>query len=124
MEILVTYFIRAIFHMVFFAGIIMLVWPIIDPFVKRVGKKIDYRYQSKIEILGNRLNQKKHRTQFYQHIDSLFYLVKKDYQPGLSFIRFVMFSFMVFIVTFLALIFTIGDLPNQITFGNPFSEGI
>lgn len=124
MELITTYLVRVLLHMVFITGVIMLIWPVIDPMLKGISKNMDYRIQMKVEALGSRLMVRKKTFRLFRHLESLLYLVRKNYQPGLSLIQFLSISLLVFIVALISLLLTIGDMPNRITFGNPFTEGI
>ncbi|MVP02128.1 hypothetical protein [Paenibacillus lutrae] len=123
MIIVLNFIIRSALHMIVLYGLWLLISPVIEPAIRQTGKAFDNQVRlrmRKIEIQATR----RKKSRFYQHIDDLLYIVKRDYEPGISFIKFVVQTLIVFISIFGVSLLSIGEVPNKVTFNNPFQGGV
>lgn len=121
---LLLYILRFVLHLLIVWGIWLLIKPLIERHLRQVGQKVDFRIKHKMSIFGKRVSSVNKRLWLYRHLDNLLYFVHRKYEPGISVMRFVMRTAMVFIAVFLSGLLTLSELPGQLSFNNPFLEGI
>lgn len=116
--------IDVILHLCYAAGLWLVVYPLIENYISSIGRKLDYRMNIRFRMLGEKLSKQKNRIWLYRHIDDLLYLTKKNYEPGTSVFRFFIQVSVVFVIVFIVVMLTLGDIIGRLTFGDPFGEGI
>lgn len=118
MIFLINYLIRIFCYCMTTVGIWMILKPIIQPTVAYSGRKIRLRVINS----GKALQRRKQIISIFRHLDKYLYL-KKDYDES-SVVRFIIQTIAVFLISLFVSFMTIGDMPNQINFSNPFQDGV
>ncbi|MEK8211830.1 MULTISPECIES: hypothetical protein [unclassified Paenibacillus] len=121
---LIFYIIRFALHVLVVWGIWLLVKPLVDRHLREFGQKIDYRMNLRVSLFGKKVSGIKKRMWLYRHLDDLLYFSHRKYEPGLSVMRFSMRTVFLFTAVFLSGLLTLKELPGQMSFSNPFLEGI
>lgn len=121
---LLLYILRFVLHLLIVWGIWLLIKPLVERHLRQVGQKVDFRIKHKMSIFGKRVSSVKKRLWLYRHLDNLLYFVHRKYEPGISVMRFMTRTAIVFIAVFLSGLLTLSELPGQLSFNNPFLEGI
>ncbi|MBT2292332.1 hypothetical protein J7E73_25025 [Paenibacillus albidus] len=118
------YLLRFVLHLCVLWGLWLLVHPLIDRHLRQMGQKIDYRINHRLSAFGKRFSIMRKRLWVYRHLDNLLYFVNSKYEPGISVMRFLMRTAIVFLAVFLSGLMTLSELPGRLSFNNPFLEGI
>lgn len=121
---LLLYIFRFILHLLIVWGMWLLIKPLIERHLWQVSQKVDFRIKHKMSIFGKRVSSVKKRLWLYRHLDNFLYFVHQNYEPGVSVMRFVVRTVIVFIAVFLSGLLTISELPGRLSFNNPFLDGI
>ncbi len=121
---LLLYIFRFILHLLIVWGMWLLIKPLIERHLWQVSQKVDFRIKYKMSIFGKRVSSVKKRLWLYRHLDNFLYFVHQNYEPGVSVMRFVGRTVIVFIAVFLSGLLTISELPGRLSFNNPFLDGI
>lgn len=121
---LFTYVVQFALHLLIAVGLWLMVKPLVERHLRQLGQKMDYRMGLRISLFGKRVNATQKRMWLYRHLDNLLYFVKRKYEPGNSVLRYVLLTGFLFIGVFLSGLLTLQELPGQLTFKNPFLEGI
>ena len=121
---LLLYIFRFILHLLIVWGMWLLIKPLIERHLWQVSQKVDFRIKYKMSIFGKRVSSVKKRLWLYRHLDNSLYFVHQNYEPGVSVMRFVGRTVIVFIAVFLSGLLTISELPGRLSFNNPFLDGI
>lgn len=121
---LIFYVIRFALHVLVVWGIWLLVKPLVDRHLRELGQKVDYRMNLRFSLFGKKVSRIKKRMWLYRHLDDLLYFSHRKYEPGLSVMRFSMRTVFLFTAVFLSGLLTLKELPGQMSFSNPFLEGI
>jgi hypothetical protein len=124
MNELFSYLIRFLLHAIIFVAIWLMIQPVLNGYFMRLGKQFDYRLRLKVKMLGNRITKLRKSFWLYKHIDSMLYLANDKYEPGISVMRFFILTGFLFLSMFIIGMLTIADIPNQISFSNPFQQGV
>lgn len=121
---LIFYVVRFALHLLVVWGIWLLVKPLVDRHLRELGQKIDYRMNLRFSHFSKRVSTIKKRRWVYRHLDNLLYFSHRKYEPGLSVLRFSMRTVFLFAAVFVSGLLTLRELPGQMSFSNPFLEGI
>jgi hypothetical protein len=121
---LLLYILRFVLHLLIVWGMWLLIKPLTERQLRQVGQKVDFRVKHKLSIVGKRVRKVEKRLWLYRHLDNLLYFVHRKYEPGISVMRFVIRTAIVFIAVFLSGLLTLSELPGRLSFNNPFLEGI
>jgi len=105
-------------------GVWLIIKPIVEPNIRVLSNTLDKKLRLRIIKGAAALETNKKMSAIYRHLDRMLYLVKKDYDPGVSVVRFFMTVLGYFLSTFFVLIMTVGDLPGSLQFQNPFSDPV
>lgn len=127
MDNLGPYLIRILFHLVIMLGIWQLIQPMIDQLIRKSSDKNEYRKEMNQKLLLSKSgskSKKQRKSIITTHIDDLLYLVQKKYEPRVSVIRFYVQMVFVFTAVYFVTSITMTELPNHLTFDNPFMGGI
>lgn len=117
---LLFYIIQFVLHLLVAGGLWLLVKPLIERHLWQWGQKLDLR----MSLFGHKVSSAKRKMWLYRHLDDLLYFAHKRYEPGISVLRFVARSGMLFLGVFLSSLLTLKELPGQMSFSNPFLEGM
>lgn len=121
---LLFYIIQFVLHLLVAGGLWLLVKPLIERHLWQWGQKLDLRMNLKMSLFGQKVSSTKRKMWLYRHLDNLLYFAHKRYEPGISVLRFVTRSGMLFLGVFLSSLLTLKELPGQMSFSNPFLEGM
>ncbi|AIQ39703.1 hypothetical protein [Paenibacillus sp. FSL R5-0912] len=121
---LLYYIIQFVFHLLVAGGLWLLVKPLIERHLSQWGQKMDFRMNLRMSLFGKKVSMINKRMWLYRHLDDLLYFAHKRYEPGISVMRFVTRSGMLFTGIFLSVLLTLRELPGHMSFNNPFLEGI
>lgn len=120
MQELFSFVIRFALHLVVVYGCWLLLKPLLNEWLVRKSKDAAFILSLKLKNIGTRLVKKRSKSTLYKHFDTLLYLVRKDYEPGVTVFKFITLLIFLFISTFIVSFVLIGEVPSQITFENPF----
>ncbi len=123
MNDIVSYLARIIFHIVIILGVWWLIQPSIENIVINLNQKNDLKRNAK-ERLEKYTSRKNKGNVISRHIDNLLYLVQHNYEQRVSVIRFYIQCVFLFSAVFIVASLTMNELPNHLTFENPFMGGI
>lgn len=121
---LLFYILRFAFHLLILLGLWLLIKPFIERNLHHLGQKLDFRINRGLRIFGKRVNKVNKGLWLYRHLDSLLYFVHRKYEPGISVLRFLARSGLLFAAVFLSGLLTLTELPGHLSFNNPFMEGM
>lgn len=121
---LLLYIFRFVLHLWIAWGLWLLTKLLIERHLRQVVQKVDFRIKHKMSIFGKRVSSVKKRLWLYRHLDKLLYFVHRKYEPGISVMRFVMRTAILFIAVFLSGLLTLSELPGRLRFNNPFWRGL
>ncbi|UQZ35230.1 hypothetical protein C2I18_17920 [Paenibacillus sp. PK3_47] len=121
---LVFYIIRLGLHLLVVLGLWLMTKPLIETHLRHLGQKIDFRMKLRKSIVGQRVSRIQKKMWLYRHLDDLLYFAQRNYEPGISVMRFAMRSGFLLLAVFLSSLLTLKELPGQLSFENPFLEGI
>lgn len=129
MNSLVVYLIRILFHLVIMLGVWQVIQPTIEELINRSSQKNEFHKEINEKLLQAKTKKKTSRKKsstisISNHLEKLLYLVKNDYKPKVSIIRFYTQTLFFFLAAFFVTAVTMKELPNHLTFNNPFAEGI
>ncbi|QQZ64646.1 hypothetical protein JI735_33910 (plasmid) [Paenibacillus sonchi] len=124
-----SYLFRILFHLIVVLGIWQLIQPTIEQLIRRNSQKNDYRREVTQILLQakekkNAKNKNKRSTYIVKHLEDLMYLVQKNYEPKQSVFRFFTLTIFIFGAVYLVTSLTMNELPNHLTFDNPFMGGL
>lgn len=112
-------FSRLILQLAVVTGIIMVCRHLIYGFSQRMNR----RQELKDHLLKNITEKKTKRSRFKQHIEDLMLLSYSNFEPTVSYHRFLLTSLLYAVAVFITIFFTVDNLPHQLT-NNPFQVEI
>ncbi|WP_150265725.1 hypothetical protein [Paenibacillus tepidiphilus] len=115
---------RFVFHLIVVLGLWLLIKPLIERQLQQFGRKVDFRLSAGRSRVGQRVSGLQNRKGLSRHLDDLLYFADRKYEPGISMLRFAMRTVFVFAAVFLSALLTLKELPGQMSFHNPFLEGM
>lgn len=115
---------RLALHLLIVRGLWLLIKPLIERNLRVFGQKVDIRLNRGIRVFGKKVSKMNKGMWVYRHLDNLLYFAHKKYEPGISVMRFLMRSGIVFIAVFLSGLLTLSELPGRLVFHNPLLEGM
>jgi hypothetical protein len=124
MYFILAFVLRFLLHLVILYGLWLLARPLIEPLIKQAGREMDYRARLRMSVIRTKAATRSKKMWIYTHIDNLLYLAKNNYEPGISVLRFSVWSGILFVSVFFTSFMMIGEMPNKITFNNPFQGGV
>ncbi|MFD1775748.1 hypothetical protein [Paenibacillus rhizophilus] len=120
----VFYLLRFVLHLLIVWGIWLLVKPLTEQGIRHFAAKINYLFISRRKILGRKAGGIPRYVPFYNHLDNLLYIAKRNYEPGTTVLRFMVQSGLLAAAVFLSGLLTLRELPGHLDFHNPFLEGV
>jgi len=90
-----------------------MLYPALTPYIRRTKQRIR---------MLNKLGKLKYRSTSFSHIESMLYLVSKDFEPVASVYRFFSFTLLLFVGSFFTLYFFTSELTLTLTTSNPFGD--
>ncbi|MDQ0195502.1 hypothetical protein [Paenibacillus wynnii] len=121
---LLFYMLRFILHLLIVRGLWLLVKPLVERNLRHVGHKVDFRISLGMRGFGKKVNKSNKGLWIYRHFDNLLYFADRRYEPGISVIRFLLRTGILFIAVFMSGLLTLSELPGHLSFQNPFLEGM
>ncbi|WNS41023.1 hypothetical protein [Paenibacillus sp. MMS20-IR301] len=111
-------------HLLVACGLWLLVKPLTHRHLRQWGQKLDFKMNLRISLFGKKVSTVNKKMWLYRHLDDLLYFAHRKYEPGISVMRFVSRSGLLFAAVFISGLLTLRELPGHMSFSNPFLEGI
>ncbi|WP_410513887.1 hypothetical protein PaeBR_05555 [Paenibacillus sp. BR2-3] len=121
---LLFFMLRFALHLLIVRGLWLLVKPLLERNLRDLGQKIEYRINLGMRVFGKKVSRMNRGLWIYRHLDNLLYFAHRKYEPGISVLRFLMRTGLLFIAVFLSGLLTLSELPGHLNFHNPFLEGM
>lgn len=118
------FLIAFLLHVLYACGVLLLIRPLLEQFIRKTFKEIDYKRKLKMQLFADRMEQMKSGLRFVRHLDQLLYLAKTDYETGKSVIRYIFWMIVLPVSVFIVSFLLVDRLPNHLEFNNPFLTGI
>ncbi|MNM44546.1 hypothetical protein D3C81_554460 [compost metagenome] len=117
---------RFALHLLAALGIWMLVRQLAGQGIREAVDRFHYRLSLKKSASRNRYgrNGRQMRVPFYNHLDRLLYMAKRNYDPGTAVYGFLTQSAVLTLAVFICGALTFHELPGHLVFRNPFMEGV
>lgn len=120
----ILYILRFVVHLWIVYGIWLLIKPLVERHLRHLSQKVDYQIKYRMNLVGKKVSRVRKRLWLYRHLDNLLYFAHPKYEPGISVMRFVTRTAIVFFAVFFSGLLTLSELPGRLSFNNPFLEGI
>lgn len=90
-----------------------MLYPALTPYIRKTKQRMR---------LLNKLGKIKKRSTSFTHIETMLYLVSKNYEPVASVHRFFIFTLLLFVASFFTIFFFTSELTMTLTTSNPFGN--
>lgn len=107
--------IRILFQVSYLYGLFWMIMLLAENRLQNSAERFRHRYRNRIEQISSYRN-----IWIIRHLDKMLYLTSKNYQPGVSGVRFLLRSIYLFFAVFIVLLI-IEDVP-KLTYANPFVQ--
>ncbi|OBZ11544.1 hypothetical protein A8L34_14390 [Bacillus sp. FJAT-27264] len=121
---LLQYLLRFALHVLVVWALWLMIKPLVEQHLRQFGEKLDQKLHRKASMFGQKVSRFRKSLWIYRHLDHLLYFAQRKYEPGISVMRFMFGSGIVFTAVFLSGLLTLSELPGRLSFANPFMEGV
>ncbi|AKG33684.1 hypothetical protein [Paenibacillus durus] len=120
----IFYLLRFVLHLLIVWGIWLLIRPLTEQGIRYFSAPITHLLLRRRKLLGQKAGGLPKKLPFYGHLDNLLYFTKRNYEPGITVLRFMLQSGILAAAVFLSGLLTLRELPGHLAFHNPFLEGV